>query len=96
MWKNYKEREGSGIMEKAYEIKLISVSVCKDGRHFIDLNCIAEDGSQITVVLPASNLCEEMPFRDSHRCNECEYSETCEIMAPYEIELGRKLIIVEN
>jgi hypothetical protein len=84
------------MSEKAYEIKLISGSRCKDGRHFTELNCVADDGRRITVVLPTTNLCEEMPFRDSHRCNNCEYNDTCQVMAPYEIELGRKLIIVEN
>ena len=84
------------MTEKAYRIGHISGIQCKDGRHFQELACMADDKSVIRIILPVTNMCEYMPFGDSHRCNECEYKETCEIQAPYEVELGRKLVIVDR
>lgn len=84
------------MSERVYEIGLISGTTCKDGRHFQELVCVAEDKSVIRIVLPVSNTCEYMPFGESSRCNDCEYKESCEIQSPCEVELGRKLVIVDK
>lgn len=84
------------MTEKAYEISMISGTQCPDGRHFQELVCIDEEKKVIRILLPVTNNCEDMPFGESRRCKDCEYYDTCEIQAPCEVVLGRKLVIVDR
>lgn len=83
-------------METAYKIGLVSGITCKDGRHFQEINCVAKDGKMLTILLPTTNTCENFPDESCDVCRECEDKDTCEIMAPCDIEVGRSLIIVDN
>lgn len=84
------------MSESVFEISMVSGTQCKDGRHFQELVCVGENNHIIRVLLPVSNPCENMPFGESRRCLECEYKETCEIMSPCEVEIGRRLVIVDK
>jgi hypothetical protein len=51
------------------------------------LVCNDKDGNIVNVLIPVSGVCEQ------EVCDQCSKYETCEMMAPVDIDLGRKIII---
>jgi len=74
-------------MEEVLKIGLISGIACKDGRHFTELICRDADGRPVEILVPTSDICDEMT------CDFCEKKESCDITAALEIQLGRSVII---
>lgn len=75
------------MSEEVLTIGLESGIECPDGRHFLELVCTDSNGNDVRVLLPSSEPCEQ------EVCDQCSKCDTCEIMCPVEIELGRKIII---
>ena len=69
-------------------IRMQSGIVCKDGRHFLELICNDKDDKDVRILLPSSEECEQ------EVCDRCSKYDTCEIMCPREIELGKYVAII--
>jgi hypothetical protein len=75
------------MVEEVLEIGLESGITCPDGRHFLELICKDVNGHKVNVILPISGTCKQ------EVCDQCSKHESCEIMCPVDVELGRKIII---
>lgn len=75
------------MSEEVLQIGLISGITCPDGRQFSELVCHDKDGKNVNIMIPVSGVCEQ------EACDQCSKFDTCEMMCPVDIELGRKIII---
>lgn len=75
------------MSEETLTIGLMSGITCPDGSHFLELVCRDSKDNDVRVILPSSEVCEQ------EVCDQCSKYDTCNIMCPVEIELGRKIII---
>ena len=75
------------MTEEVFEIILISGITCPDGRQFSELVCCDKDGKNVNILIPVSGVCEQ------EACDQCSKFETCEMMIPVDIALGRNVII---
>ena len=84
------------MTERSYTLAYSSDKKDKNGAHFKELICMSEDKRIIRLLLPVSNTCDYMPFRDIKECLDCDYCETCKLEAPCDIDMSRKLVIVSE
>lgn len=75
------------MSEEVMTIRLMTGISCKDGRKFMELICSDVNNKEVRIILPSEGECE----RD--HCEECSIHDTCKILIPFGVELGRKLII---
>jgi hypothetical protein len=75
------------MSEEVLRIGLISGITCPDGRQFSELVCHTKDGKNVNVLIPVSGVCE------LEACDRCSKFDTCEMMIPVDIALGRNIII---
>ena len=76
------------MSEEVLEIVLISGINCPDGRQFSELVCYdKKTGKNVNMLIPVSGVCEQ------EACDQCSKFETCEMMIPVDIALGRNVII---
>lgn len=76
------------MSEELLMIHMESGITCKDGRHFLELVCSDQNDKEVRVLLPSTETCEQ------EVCDQCSKYDTCDIMCPAEIVLGRKILIV--
>jgi hypothetical protein len=76
------------MSEELLLVQMESGITCKDGRHFVELVCSDQHNKDVRVLLPSTEECEQ------EVCDQCSKYDTCEIMCPFGIEFGRKIIIV--
>lgn len=68
-----------------------------DGQFYQELFCRSDDGEKIVVFVPVSNSCPNLEPSDySSDCQGCEHKEKCELFEPFNIMLGKRLLIAKN
>lgn len=75
------------MSEEVLRIGLISGITCQDGRQFSELVCHDKNGKNVNILIPVSGVCEQ------EACDQCSKFDTCEMMIPVDIALGRSIII---
>ena len=78
------------MTEEVLKIGLISGISCPDGGQFAELVCHTKDGKNVNILLPVEGVCEQ------EVCDECSKFDTCKMMCPVGIALGRSIIIQRN
>ena len=57
------------------------------GGNFLNWCVSDKNGKNVNILIPVSGVCEQ------EACDQCSKFETCEMMIPVDIALGRSIII---